>query len=48
MTDTGTTGTVRAETYGHILKIVIDNVAKRNAFSPEMMQELSRALTNPS
>jgi len=28
-----------------VLKIVIDNVAKRNAFSPEMMEQLSDAFT---
>ena len=39
-------GRVRHETHGHILKIVIDNAAKRNAFTPDMMQELSAALTH--
>jgi enoyl-CoA hydratase len=29
----------------HILKITIDNVAKKNSFIPEMMVELSDALT---
>lgn len=38
-------GRVRTERHDHILKIVIDNPAKRNAFSPEMMQQLSEALT---
>lgn len=38
-------GRVRHETHGHILKIIIDNAAKRNGFSPDMMQELSAALT---
>jgi enoyl-CoA hydratase/carnithine racemase len=38
-------GRVRHETHGHILKITIDNAAKRNAFSPEMMEELSEAYT---
>lgn len=38
-------GTVRSERHGHILKIVIDNPAKYNAFSPEMMEELSEAFT---
>jgi enoyl-CoA hydratase/carnithine racemase len=38
-------GRVREERHGHILKIVIDNPRKRNAFSPEMMEELSAALT---
>ena len=34
-------GRVRSERNGHILKIVIDNPGKMNAFSPEMMEELS-------
>jgi len=38
-------GRVRSERHGHILKIVIDNPAKMNAFSPEMMEELSAAFT---
>lgn len=38
-------GRIRHERHDHILEIVIDNAAKRNAFSPEMMQELSEALT---
>ena len=38
-------GRVRHERHGPVLKIVIDNAAKRNAFSPEMMQELSAGLT---
>lgn len=38
-------GRVRHERHGHILKIVIDNPAKMNAFSPEMMEELSEAFT---
>jgi enoyl-CoA hydratase/carnithine racemase len=38
-------GEVRSERLGHILKITIANAAKRNAFSPEMMQQLSAALT---
>mgnify|MGYP000206371830 CR=1 FL=1 len=40
-----TEGRVRAEHQGRVLKITIDNVAKRNSFSPEMMRELSDALT---
>ena len=39
-------GQVRTEAHGPILKIVIDNPAKRNAFSPQMMRELSDALTH--
>jgi enoyl-CoA hydratase len=38
-------GRVRQERHGHVLKIVIDNAAKMNAFSPEMMEELSAAFT---
>jgi len=38
-------GRVRAERHDRILKVVIDNPAKKNAFSPEMMLELSNALT---
>lgn len=38
-------GRVYHETHGHVLKIVIDNVAKKNSFSPEMMAELSEAMT---
>jgi enoyl-CoA hydratase/carnithine racemase len=40
-----TTGRVRSERHGHILKIVLDNPAKMNAFSPQMMEELSEAFT---
>ena len=38
-------GRVRQERHGRILKIVIDNPAKMNAFSPQMMEELSAAFT---
>ena len=38
-------GGIRQERHGHILKIVIDNPAKMNAFSPDMMEELSTAFT---
>jgi enoyl-CoA hydratase len=38
-------GTVRQEVHGRVLKIIIDNATKRNSFSPEMMTELSDALT---
>lgn len=38
-------GIVRQERHGHILKIIIDNPAKKNAFAPEMMEQLSDALT---
>jgi len=38
-------GRVRSERHGRILKIVIDNPTKRNAFVPEMMAQLSAAMT---
>ncbi len=38
-------GRVRSERHDHILKIVIDNPAKRNAFVPEMMAQLAAAMT---
>jgi enoyl-CoA hydratase/carnithine racemase len=45
MPDTPPLGQVRHEREGHILKVIIDNPAKRNAFDPEMMAQLSDALT---
>lgn len=36
---------VTHERVGHVLKIIIDNPAKKNAFVPEMMEQLSDALT---
>jgi enoyl-CoA hydratase/carnithine racemase len=36
---------VRTERVGRIQKIIIDNPSKKNAFVPEMMQQLSAALT---
>jgi len=38
-------GTVRTEVDGRIFRIVVDNVAKKNAFTPDMMAELSNAFT---
>jgi enoyl-CoA hydratase/carnithine racemase len=38
-------GQVRTEVHGHVFKIVIDNVAKKNSFSPQMMEQMSDALT---
>lgn len=38
-------GTIRTEAHGHVFKIMIDNPAKKNAFSPSMMEQLSDALT---
>ena len=40
-----TEGKIRTETHDRIFRIVIDNPAKKNAFSPAMMEELSDALT---
>lgn len=45
MSETVQPGRVRHERHGHVLKIVIDNPAKRNAFDPDMMLQLSQALT---
>ena len=36
---------IRTELDGRVLRIVVDNVRKRNAFVPEMMASLSAALT---
>ena len=38
-------GQVRHASDGRIFRIIIDNVAKRNAFTPEMMEQFSDALT---
>ncbi len=38
-------GRVFHERHGHVLKIIIDNPAKKNSFSPEMMLQLSEAMT---
>jgi enoyl-CoA hydratase len=38
-------GRIRTETHDHVFKIIIDNSAKKNAFSPLMMEQLSDALT---
>ncbi len=38
-------GQVRHQTIGHVLKITIDNPVKKNAFDPDMMLQLSDALT---
>jgi len=45
MPDTAQLGTIRTEIDGRIFRIVADNVAKRNAFTPAMMSELSEAFT---
>jgi enoyl-CoA hydratase/carnithine racemase len=38
-------GKIRTEVHGRVFKIIIDNAAKKNAFSPEMMAQMSDALT---
>jgi enoyl-CoA hydratase len=45
MDSTATAGRVHSERVDRILRITIDNPAKKNSFSPEMMQQLSAALT---
>lgn len=45
MSEAKSAGRVRHERGDHILKIVIDNPSKKNSFTPEMMVELSEALT---
>lgn len=38
-------GQIRTEVEGRVFRITIDNPAKKNAFSPQMMEQLSDALT---
>jgi hypothetical protein len=38
-------GQIRTEVHGRVFKIIIDNTAKKNAFSPEMMAQMSRPKT---
>jgi enoyl-CoA hydratase len=38
-------GRIRTEVHGHVFKIIIDNVAKKNSFSPQMMAQISDAFT---
>lgn len=45
MTAETNTNQVSTRVQGHVCIISLDNAAKRNAISPEMMQELSRQLT---
>src|SRR5215208_1784007 len=42
---TAQVGQVRTEVHGHVFKIIIDNVAKKNSFSPQMMAQMSDAMT---
>ena len=44
-TATSSAGQIRTEVHGHVLKIIIDNVAKKNSFTPQMMFQMSDALT---
>ena len=46
MSGSASEGRVRHERHDHILKIIIDNPAKKNAFSPEMMALLQRLADN--
>jgi enoyl-CoA hydratase/carnithine racemase len=41
----GPVGQVRVEAHGRVFKIIIDNAAKKNSFSPQMMAQMSDALT---
>lgn len=45
MSEAPAAGRVRTERHDRILKVIIDNPAKKNSFSPDMMLELSNALT---
>ena len=45
MTESRPAGRVHHERIDHILKITIDNVSKKNAFDPYMMEQLSDAMT---
>jgi len=38
-------GQIRTEVRGHVMKIIIDNPAKKNSFSPQMLYQMSDALT---
>ncbi|WP_050419721.1 crotonase/enoyl-CoA hydratase family protein [Bradyrhizobium tropiciagri] len=38
-------GRIRTEVHGHVFKIIIDNPTKKNSFSPQMMSEISDAIT---
>src|SRR6187551_3336345 len=42
---TAQVGQVRTEVHGHVFKIIIDNVAKKNSFNPQMMAQMSDAMT---
>jgi len=38
-------GQIRTEVHGRVLKIIIDNPTKKNSFSPQMMADISDAVT---
>lgn len=38
-------GQIRTEVHGRVLKIIIDNPAKKNSFNPQMMVQISDAMT---
>src|SRR6188474_3516487 len=42
---TAQVGQVRTEVHGHVFKIIIDNEAKKNSFNPQMMAQMSDAMT---
>lgn len=44
-TEPNNLGIVTMRTDGHVCIITVDNVAKKNAYSPEMMEQLSQHLT---
>jgi len=43
--DAAQSGSIRTEIDGRIFKITVDNTAKKNALTPDMMQQLSDAFT---
>ncbi len=45
MSDSRPAGRVHHQRHDHVLRITIDNAAKKNAFDPYMMEQLSDALT---
>jgi hypothetical protein len=47
MTQEAPAGRVRHERLGHVLKITIDNVTRRNSFIPEMMGRACRSADAP-
>jgi len=41
-----THGRIRTEVHGHVFKMIIDNAAKKNSFTPTLMLQLSDAMTH--